>query len=56
MRLELKLLGSYRTVLDGHSIDNIESDKARALLAYLAIEYEQPHPRESCGLILARAK
>ena len=45
-RLELKLLGSYRTVLDGHSIENIESDKARALLAYLAIEYEQPHPRE----------
>ena len=44
-RLALKLLGSYRTVLDGHSIDNIESDKVRALLAYLAIEYEQPYPR-----------
>ena len=45
-RLALKLLGPYRTVLDGHSIDNIESDKARALLAYLAIETKHPHLRE----------
>jgi predicted ATPase/DNA-binding SARP family transcriptional activator len=45
-RLALNLLGSYRTILDEYSIDNIESDKARALLAYLAIERKQPHPRE----------
>ena len=45
-RLALNLLGSYRTALDGHSIDKIESDKARALLAYLAIENKHAHPRE----------
>jgi DNA-binding SARP family transcriptional activator/predicted ATPase len=45
-RLSLKLFGSFRLTLDGRVIDAIESDKARALLAYLAVECDQPHPRE----------
>ncbi len=44
--LILKLLGTYRLKLDGHAIGNIESDQARALLAYLAVENNQAHPRE----------
>jgi DNA-binding SARP family transcriptional activator/predicted ATPase/tetratricopeptide (TPR) repeat protein len=44
--LALKLFGSYRLVLAEHTIDNIESDKARALLAYLAIENGHPVSRE----------
>ncbi len=45
-RLALKLFGSYRLELDGHNIDALETDKARALLAYLAVEGEHPHARE----------
>ena len=44
--LSLKLLGSYRISRDGRPIENIESVKARALLAYLAIERDYPHSRE----------
>jgi len=45
-RLALKLFGSYRIALDGAFIDELETDKARALLAYLAIECSHPHSRE----------
>jgi predicted ATPase/DNA-binding SARP family transcriptional activator len=44
--LSLKLMGSYRLSMDGLPFDNIGSVKARALLAYLAIERDHPHPRE----------
>jgi len=45
-RVLLRLLGTYRLELDGHAIGNIESDQARALLAYLAVENNQAHPRQ----------
>ena len=45
--LMLKLLGSYHLSMDGHPITTIESDKARALLAYLAVEKDRPHPARS---------
>jgi len=45
-RLTLKLLGSYRLALDDVPVEAIESDKGRALLAYLAVECDRPHPRE----------
>ncbi len=45
-RLSLKLFGSYRLALDERPIDALESDKARALLAYLAVECDHPHTRE----------
>ena len=45
-RLSLKLFGSYRLALDGQPIDALESDKARAMLAYLAVECDRPQTRE----------
>jgi DNA-binding SARP family transcriptional activator/predicted ATPase len=39
-------LGSYQLFLDGKVSAVIESDKARALLAYLALEKDRPHSRE----------
>jgi predicted ATPase/DNA-binding SARP family transcriptional activator len=45
-RLALKLFGSYRLTLVDIPIEAIVSDKARALLAYLAVENDHPHPRE----------
>jgi DNA-binding SARP family transcriptional activator/predicted ATPase len=45
--LELNLLGGFDVRLDGHALAGFESDKARLLLAYLAIESGRPHRRES---------
>ena len=44
--LSLKLLGSYRLSMEGHSVATSSLVKARALLAYLAIERDRPHLRE----------
>jgi predicted ATPase/DNA-binding SARP family transcriptional activator len=46
-RLSLSLLGSFHVSLDGAAITTFESDKVRALLAYLAVEGHQPHRRAS---------
>ncbi len=45
--LELNFLGRTDIRLDGQPVTGFESDKARLLLAYLAIESGQPHRRES---------
>jgi len=45
-RLEIFLLGTFQTKLEGEPLTNFESDKARALLAYLAVESDRPHRRE----------
>ncbi len=45
--LTLGLLGSLQVTVANAPITNFESDKARALLAYLAVESGQPHRRES---------
>jgi WD40 repeat protein/DNA-binding SARP family transcriptional activator len=45
-RLEIFLLGSFQVTLDSEPLTNFESDKARALLAYLAVEADRPHRRE----------
>jgi len=42
--LSLSLLGAFHAQLDGKPVDGFRSDKARALLAYLAVE-QQPHTR-----------
>ena len=44
-RVSIHLFGPFQTFLDGKALDNFKSDKARALLAYLAVEAEQPHSR-----------
>ncbi len=51
-RLVLSLLGSFRAILDGRPITAFQSDKARALLAYLAVESERPHSREKLAGLL----
>jgi hypothetical protein len=44
--LSIRLLGSLQVTLDDEPITAFESDKVRALLAYLATESALPHRRE----------
>ncbi|MEM7034011.1 MAG: protein kinase, partial [Chloroflexota bacterium] len=44
--LRLTLFQSFQASLDNQPINTFRSQKGRALLAYLAIEREQPHRRE----------
>jgi DNA-binding SARP family transcriptional activator len=41
-RLSVYLLGPLRVTPDGEPVTSFESDKVRALLAYLAVESEAP--------------
>lgn len=45
-RLTFSLLGTFQATRDGEPISGFESDKVRALLAYLVIESNQSHRRE----------
>ncbi|MBU1877914.1 MAG: AAA family ATPase, partial [Chloroflexi bacterium] len=51
-RLSLSLLGPFQATLDGEPITGFESNKARALLAYLAVESGRPYPRETLAGLL----
>jgi adenylate cyclase len=51
-RFALSLLGSFQATLDGQPVTAFESAKARALLAYLAVESERPHTREKLAGLL----
>ncbi len=51
-RLELWFLGPFEATLDGKPITAFESNKVRALLAYLAVEARRPHRRESLAGLL----
>ena len=42
--LALSLLGSFQATLDGKTIAGFESDRVRALLAYLAVEFGPASP------------
>jgi DNA-binding SARP family transcriptional activator/predicted ATPase len=44
--LSLSLLGPFQVTLDGQPVTDFKSNKVRALLAYLAVEADRPHPRE----------
>ena len=46
-QLSLCLLGSFRVTLGDRPVTSFESDKVRALLAYLAVESDRPHRRET---------
>jgi WD40 repeat protein/DNA-binding SARP family transcriptional activator len=51
--LVLSFLGGFQATLDDHPITNFESNKVRALLAYLAVEAARPpHRRESLAALL----
>ncbi|NIO70637.1 MAG: transcriptional regulator, partial [Anaerolineae bacterium] len=51
-RLSVRLLGPLQVTLDGEPVTGLRSDKVRALLAYLAVETEQPHRREKLAGLL----
>ncbi len=44
--LAVYLLGSFQAVVDGKAVTAFESDKVRALLAYLAVAAERPFTRD----------
>ena len=50
--LSLSLLGSFQVTLDGGHLSGFKSNKARALLAYLAVEADRPHRREALAGLL----
>jgi adenylate cyclase len=45
-RLTIRLLGPVQVALGGKLVTGFDSEKARALLAYLAVEAGRPHRRE----------
>jgi DNA-binding SARP family transcriptional activator len=51
-RLQLSLLGTFRATLDGAALTAFGYDKVRALLAYLAVECDRPHHRETLAGLL----
>ena len=51
-RLSISLLGSYQVTLDDRPATDFVTDKTRALLAYLAVENDRPHRRESLAGLL----
>ena len=51
-RLTIRLLGSLQVAVNGQPVTVFESDKVRALLAYLAVERDQPHRRERLAGLL----
>ena len=51
-RLTISLLGSFQVTLDGESVTGFATDKARALLAYLAIEADRPQRRDALAGLL----
>ena len=51
-KLAIRLLGSMQVTLDGAQVGYFESDKVRALLAYLAVEAQHAQPRETLAELL----
>jgi predicted ATPase/DNA-binding SARP family transcriptional activator len=52
VRLSISLLGTFQVLLYGVEIVGFDSDKVRALLAYLVIESDRPHRREALASLL----
>ncbi|MBS3784263.1 MAG: AAA family ATPase, partial [Anaerolineae bacterium] len=50
--LSVSLLGPFQATLGGAPITNFESDKVRALLAYLGVEADRPHRRDALAGLL----
>lgn len=51
-RLLLSLLGPFQATLDGQPAQGFESNKVRALLAYLVTDSDRPHSRETLAGLL----
>src|SRR5512143_1258942 len=50
--LSLSLLGTFQAALDGQPLIGFATNKVRALLAYLVVECERPHSRETLAGLL----
>ena len=50
--LEITTLGAFRARLGGQNLADLRSDKARALLVFLAVEARRPHRREALAGML----
>jgi len=50
--LSISTLGSFTVSLDGRPVDSFEYNKIRALLAYLVVEADRPHRRETLAGLL----
>jgi DNA-binding SARP family transcriptional activator len=50
--LSIALLGSFTVTVDGEAATDFDSNKVRALLAYLAVESDRPHRRETLAGML----
>ena len=51
-RLTLGLLGPVEVALDGEPVTGLAYEKVRALLAYLAVESDRPHHRDTLAALL----
>jgi DNA-binding SARP family transcriptional activator len=51
-RLSISLLGTLQLARGDAPLGTIESDKGRALLAYLAVEADRPHSRAALASLL----
>ena len=51
-QLFLTFLGGFQATLAGEVLYTFESDKVRALLAYLAVEAAQTHSRSALAALL----
>lgn len=51
-RLALSLLGTFQASAGERPITNFATDKVRALLAYLAVEADRPHRRDTLAALL----
>jgi DNA-binding SARP family transcriptional activator len=50
--LSISLLGAFQVCHDGQPVTEFDSNKARGLLAYLAVEADRPHAREALSALL----
>ena len=50
--LSIHTLGPFQVLLDGEPVTGFDSDKVRALLAYLVVEADRPHRREKLAGLL----
>ncbi len=51
-QLTLSLLGPFQVELDGDVLNHFPTDKVRALLAYLSMEADRPHRRDTLAGLL----
>ena len=49
--LQIQLLGTFQVLQNGRSLTGFRTDKIRALLAYLAVESDRPHRRDTLAAL-----